>query len=502
LISLYLRPDKTQVVKGQLKKDKTLFITAATEIQSYWAALTEQTNNYRKQTDEFYDEESLLMEDEEENLALSDLFYEIKSVVSTTYEEFHIILPDSLFCMINCAEFLTEEEFMHSVRAKTNKADEDVYYSFPLLTAPGGQPRKTFFAIERKFVNRLIAAAKEENITVSSIEPASMAFIRSCASWQEEHFLLEIFEDQATMVSYSPIGGIFSMNVPSLTAKQLNLDVEAANREIQSMFAIHDYTAEKIFSSMNVNVPFVILTEDKKILEIHSLKERSVQANIFPSFVNADIDSKDHQEWMVPIGAFLQNYEIEDELYATLPPFLQISSANVLPQNIQMGAKFQQWKKLAKKYSKLAIAFLSVLTVLDIAGILYFSSVTISPKLQADYDAAQKDIKDIDAEIKTLAAAKKEHEYPIEAFTQIVKDKPNNCGFSSIMIGSSGQGKSADEKWIRLNAVSSDPLIFQDYVAALSNDDIFAGVGITKMNTEASSGFKTAEISIGKGKVQ
>lgn len=486
MIGLYLRPDKTQLVKGKLKKDKTLSISVATETQPYWDALTDQSGEFK----------------EDEILDLSNLFREINTMVSTSYEEFHIVLPDSLFYMIDSAEFLTDEDFMYSVREKTGKEDEEVYYSFPITTAPGGQQKRTFFAIDRDVVNRLIEAAQKENITLASIEPASIAFLRSCTRWQEEHFLIEIFNEQATMVSYSPAGGIFSLNAPNLGVNQLRRDTETANQEIRSMFAIHDYTAEKVFSSMNVNVPFTILTEDRTILELDAFKERPSAAEFLPTFVAADIDPEYQQEWMIPTGTLLQNQEIEDELYTTLPPFMQIASANVLPEKIQMGAKFKQWKQLAKKYSRILILFLAVLSFFEVAGILYFSSITISKQLQTDYDSAQKDIQDIDAEIKILAAAKKEHEYPMEAFTKLMDNRPNNCGFSSVSIGNNGQVKSNDEKWIRLMAVSTDPIVFQSYAATLSNDEMFTNVNLNKIDTDSSSGFKTAEITIGKGKVQ
>lgn len=480
MISLYLRPDKTQVVKGKIKKDKTISISDATEIQSYWTALTAQSIC-------------------EENLHdLSNLFHEIKSIISTSYEEFYIVLPDSLFYMVKCAEFMTNEDFMHSVRKETNKKDEEVYYSFPITTSPGSQPKRTFFAIEREIINRLLMAAKEENITLSSIEPASMSFIRCCASWPEEHFIIELFGDQATMVSYSPVGGMFSLKAPISKDNS-----ETANQDINSMLALHDYTAEKVFSSMNVNIPFTIFSEDKdkNILELEAFKGRSAVAKELPSFVEANIAPEYHQEWMIPIGTLLQNYEPEDELYATLPSFLQITTANILPKEIQMGAKFQQWKQLAKRYSRIAIFFLAVITFAEAAGTFYFDSICISPQLQADYDSAQKDSKDIDAEIKLLATAKKDHEYPMEAFKALMDNRPNNCGFSSVSIGSNGQTKNADEKWIRLTAVSTDPIVFQSYAAALTNDEMFKNANISKMDTD-SSGFKTAELILGKGKVQ
>lgn len=486
MIALYLRPDKTQLVKARLKKDQTLSVSCATEIQSYWAALTDEQNS---------SEENSFVEYPE----LADLFKEIKTVVPTLYEEVHVVLPDTLFCSINCGEGLTDEDYMEFVREKTEKPDEEVYYSFPITTAPGGQSKKTFFAIDRTIINRLIVAAQKENISLISVEPASYSFIRCCNRWKEEHFLIEIFEKQAMMVSYSPVSGMFGMSTPSLAGELLATDLSRANQEFKSNIALHDFTAAQFFSSMNVNVPFKVLTDQKDLLSLEAFNNRLAEPERLPECVDVDIPAEYQQDWLIPIGTLLQSM---DKDLDDLPAFLQLSSANILPSQIQMTAKFNQWKNLVKKYSRIMIICFIAITCIESMGILYYNSITIDPKLQADFDAAQKNIKDIDAEIKVLAAAKKEHEYPMEAFSQIMKDRPDNCGFSSVSIGVNGNSaQNANEKWVHLNVVSSDPLVLQNFASTLSEDEMFTHVALNKMDTDA-SGFKMADLTLGKGKVQ
>lgn len=496
MISLYLRPDKTQLVRGRLKKDQTVSILHATEIQSYWPALSREDRVTDPDNDLFEQENSF-----NEQYDLSALFREIKTLVPTLYEEFYVVLPDALFCSINCGDFLSEDDYMAFVREKTGKSDEEVYYSFPIISSPGGQPKKTFFAIDRRIIDRLVAAAHQENISLTSIEPASVSFLRSCERWQEEHFLIEIFDHNATLISYSPVAGMFSLNAPSLARSQL-IDKETANQEFQSMFALHDYTAEKIFSSMNVNVPFTVLVDDKEtILSLDVFKDRLAKIEVLPDCVDADIPQEYQQDWLIPIGTLLQSCSMGMES-EYLPSFLQLFSANILPEKIQMSAKFRQWKQLVKKYSRILIFVLATITFAETVGILYFSNITIGQKLQADYDAAQKNIKDVDAEIKLLAAAKKEHEYPMEAFHQLMTDRPEACGFSSVSVGNSGgSGQNTAEKWIHLTAVSADPLILQSFATALSEDEMFSHVALNKMDTD-SSGMKMAEFTIGKGKIK
>ncbi|MGL5258200.1 MAG: hypothetical protein ACRC76_14325, partial [Proteocatella sp.] len=339
MISLYLRPDKTQIVKGRLKKDKTLSVSCAMEIQSYWAALTDAQNFSEE---DFFDQSN----------DLGDLFKEIKTILPTLYEEVYVVLPDTLFCSINCGEGLTEDEYMEFVRKTTGKPDENVYYSFPVTTAPGGESKKTFYAIDRTIVNRLIAAAQKENISLTSIEPASYSFIRCCNRWKEEHFLIEIFEKQAIMVSYSPVSGIFSFSTPSLASEQLMVDLKLANQEIESTISLYDFAAEKVFSSMNVDVPFKVLTEKKDILSLDVFKNRLADPERMPENVDIDIPLEYQQDWLIPVGTLLQSTDKELD---DLPAFLHISSANILPAQIQMTAKFNQWKHLVKKYSRIMI---------------------------------------------------------------------------------------------------------------------------------------------------
>lgn len=489
MISLYLRPDKTQILKGRLKKDQTLSITHATEIQSYYSLLTNKSTNEIVENNLIYDAP---LED------LTSLFQELKKVVPTSYEEVYIILPDMLFTSINCGDVLSEDEYMEFVRGQTGKEDESVYYSFPIISSPGGMVKKTFFAIDRTIIDALAEAAHMENISLTSIEPASIAFFRSCDKWQEERFLLEMFEEEATIVAYSPVAGMFSLNTPSLRKKNLE-DLNKANDEFEKIFAIQDFTAGKIFPSINVNIPFTVLVEKSDpLLHLNAFSERLAEQEILPDYVDADISQEYQQEWLIPIGALLQNKEFQNEY---MPTFLKIKSANVLPEQIKMNAKFRQWKHLAKKYSRILIVFLAAMAFFETGGILYFSSISINPKLQADYDTAQKNIKDVDAEIKLLAAAKKEHEYPVEAFHQLLSDRPDACGFSSISIGNNGtNAQDSNEKWIHVTAVSSDPLVLQSFASTLSTDEMFTHVALNKMDTD-SSGIKIADLTIGKGKI-
>ena len=478
MISLYLRPDKTQVVKAKIRKDKTLNVVMATEIQSYWDVL----------------KKGVVKDEDGYTSSLSDLFHELKTITSVSYEEVYIVLPDSLFS-VDCYDYTSEQELTNLIKENLGRSLDELYSSFAVEATPGTSHKKTLFVIEHKYVDRIIEAADKENIALASIEPASLPFFRSQASWQEEHFIIEVFKNQATLVSFSPVAGIFRLNEPALSEERLLNNPEADNT-VTGVFAQHDFTAEKTFSSMNVDVPFTILTENKKILQIESVKKRLAKPMAFPNFVSSDIPLDYQQDWMSVIGTLMQSYTKDDDIYSNLPPFLNVYTANVLPEQVRLDSKFRQWKHTAKKVCRFLIVFLAALTFAEISASIYFNSIHIPAHLQADYDKAQRDIKDIDAEIKIITEAKKEDEHPIQAFSLLVKDRPNDCGFNIVSIGGNGQ-QPADAEWVQLTAVSSNPMIFQDYMATLSHEDIFSNVSISKIDTD-SSGFKIADIVLGK----
>lgn len=473
MISLYLKPNCTQVVKAKLKKDRTLSIMTATEMNPYLNSLKDGN--------------------------ISEMFAELKSIVNISYEEIYIVLPDFLFT-IDCYEYTSEDELTNLVNDNLSYPDQ-MYQTYAVDCNPGTSHKKTLFAIDKKYIDKLIEAAAQENITLTSVEPASIAFFRSQASWKMEHFLVEIFQDKAMMVSFSPVAGIFKLDMPGLATDNLFKDAIDADKIMQSAFAQHDFTAEKTFKSMNTDVPFVFLVESKKdeILNLDSVKKRLAPIAKFPDFIKSDISIEYQQNFMCTVGTFLQIYERADTIYNDLPSYLNIGSANLLPKEVRLSARFKQIKHRIKSVSRYCAIFLCAIMFAEISGIIYYSNIEIPQQLQANYDQAKKDIKDIDSEIKIITTAKKNDEHPMEAFNTVLKDRPNNCGFITLAVGNTSTNSKSDEKnWLKLTAVAQDPMIFQGYITSLSSESIFNNVSISKIDTD-SSGLKVADFTIGKG---
>ena len=163
-----------------------------------------------------------------------------------------------------------------------------------------------------------------------------------------------------------------------------------------------------------------------------------------------------------------------------------------------------------------------MLIISEVAALLFFTSVSIPQALQEEYHTKQQSIKGMNQELEIIQLYEKEHERPLEALTNLVKNKPEMLYFTDFQVhsvppavqlpqqkkdGSKDKGNAAKPlppapvKWITLKMVSNNPIVFQDYLMILSKDDFFRNVMITEINSD-SSGYKTAAFSIGKGDVK
>lgn len=506
MISLYIRPDKTQVVKAELKKDRRLYVSDASEFASYWEALTGEDMSLFNTTSDLLPDAGK----ESFGASLSDMFAEVRDIVPCAGQDFYIVLPDELFQFIDCLE-VPRENIASAISERLQKDESEFYYSVPVINNVSNQePAKSVYVIDRTYVQALIDAAAEEGIRLSSIEPASISFLRANQYMDEneqeglgnEEFLLEIFANSAKFISYSPAKGIFALQAEGLSENELRANTPEDNRRIiDRQFTYNDFTAQESFISLNDGVPYIVLTETPNIKM--QFAQRAASQKHFPPCIDARIAPEYQQEWMCVIGTLMQDYTLEDVLYDGMPDYVEFLSANVLPETFQINAKFWRWKQKVKKICRGVIVTSVAVGVLEAGLSLYFNSTEVPQSLQADYAKAEGDMDAINNEVSIINTATKEHEFPVEAFAELLRNKPNNCGFAKVNFGSknSGGGSDADKKWIEFTAVSTDPLVFQDYTAALSDDSMFNGVSITQITNEQASSIKTATFVARKGKI-
>ncbi|WP_333595557.1 hypothetical protein [Anaerospora hongkongensis] len=472
MIGIYMGENETQIVKAQIK-DNSLKIDFCNVIDSYMDSL--------KQCDVHF---------------LIDMFQQIKQEAGAFYEEFYIALPDTIFLSIDCYESRTEEEKIAIIEARLNRSREGLYLSNPIEMKSGARHKETMAVIDRSIIDCLIAAAKAADIALLSVEPASFAYLKCAGQWRKEHYLLESFRDEAAIIAYSPVAGMFRLSVPQLAGNQ-DLDKQT----LEGTLARCDAVAEKTFEIMNTDMPLTILDAPGLTVMDRSVIERLAEKAVFPDFIKSQLGPIQQQQFCLAVGTLLQDSALD--IYSTVPECLSIRMANLLPASVRSESRLQQIKRITRKFSKALCLLLGICLLLEVAGIFFYASFTIPEALQQQYDQAQSQLPAIKKEMDIIKLSKSEHQYPIEALQALLKEQPQTMHFSSIEIGKKGvtSGSEGDKKWITFTAKGPDPIIFRDYSVQLREQAIFRGVDVSMISTD-SSGLKSATVYIGKGIVR
>ena len=483
MIGVYLRPDNfTQVVRGRVRKKSVLEIQESYILpKSYvWAwDITDPVG------------------------VLVILFRDIRKQFGGRQEEIYLVLPDYLFSMIDCFRYETDADIEDRIKQWTQRELSEVCYSQPITTSPEPQQRyATVAVLDRSIADALAEAADKEKMQLVSVEPASISFLRCTGVFNKEELVLHSFAGEATFIGYSSNGGLFKMDVPELSIQHLgNLPKEEAETQIRQSMIAFENTAHQTFEFLNQDLPYTILAEPDVISDFEPFKVRKAEPHYFPDFIECNILRDDEQEeWMCVAGTLAQDIDFSDDQFVeVLDGYETISSGNVLPEDIQQKAKsFQRMENLVK-YSRLGIICLLIAAILEIVGIFFLQSVQIPPGLEEYYQAAQDTMESINAELELIRVEEKEHEYPIEAYTEAVRNLPQGVNFISFEVGN--PSKKEDSQWVKLKIVAVDPLKFQDYVARLSQSSIFSGVTMPEFSTDNSTSYKTAQIVMGKGEM-
>lgn len=488
MISLYLLPDRTRLVKAEATSGK-LKILAIDELSSYWDALTSSSSEINAETGISH-----------AAMEFANLFREAKKAVRISGEEFYIVLPDSLFCLIDCVrETDIEDGLEQYVASVVERESESLSIVTPLYARPGAELFQTIFAISKETIQCIVDAAGEEGVTLSSIEPASVAFLRASGAYDHEYFFLEAFKDSAVFVAFSPVGGMFRMDAGIFAENQL-LDMPEITGDlgVRQLLAELDMTADRTFPSANDGIQIAILTgQRREYIKFNNLAARLVDLSFAPDIFSETPSFESPQDWMASIGTFLQEVPEDAAVYQKKPTFLISESGNLLSKGMQTNAKLfritQRVKRISRIFLLCGLIFLAVLIV----PALYFNSIKVPKVLQERFDETQKELPLIELALSLNEQAKKEHCNPTAGFKALLAHRPDTMNFSRVKIGESVGEK---DIWMEAELVSLDPVTFQDYVAAMSIDKTFQGASIIRIGTDA-SGYKTATVRVRKGEI-
>lgn len=482
MISVYLKPDSTQILQGEIRKGILRIQDYKTIEQSYLGCMNGSDSEIREE--------------------LSYFFSDIRGIYKSKTDEVYIVLPDYLFSVIDCFQTIDDAQLEDSIAQAAHDRIENVCYARPIITSP--EPQQiitTACALPRRLVDLFVEAAKTEKVHLASIEPASVSYLRASARFNKEELCLTIFANQATFTGYSSNGGLFKMDAPELCSKSLSsMGHEEAEQTIKRYIAEFEHAALKTYEYLNQGLPYTIHESSNVSSTYAAIAERKAPKAYFPENLidsGAMSDSLQHG-WMAATGTLLQEIDFSDDEYSEcIDPFMTVQSGNILPAEIQSSSKkFKQMVSLMK-LAKTAIVMLSILSIAEIVAIFMFSSVSIPNGLQEDYDAGQQSIELINKELKVIELQEKEDQKPLEVYSTLLKEKPQEIGFSSFEVGS--DTKPDPTKWVKVKMVAKDPMLFQGYVQTLSADSAFSGVALPKMTSDNRTGAKVAELILGKG---
>lgn len=487
MIAVYLRPDSTQVVKAKMKKGTLIIQANKTLPNVYLPGLSHDTTS--------------LGDDVVDHLA--DMFAEVRNIVKAKKDEFYLILPDYMFAMEDCFRFDGESDIRNHIENGTHKTIDQLCYSKPIITAPEPQQQLvTVCVIDRFLVDAFNEAAKREKVQLASIESAGISFLRATGIFAKEELSLYSFEDHATFIGYSSNGGLFKMDTPELSIKSLSsLNDLEAEQQIRQYMIEFEAAAHQTFEYLNQDLPYTFMMSPEIVGKYPAFQERQAVPQEFPEYIRPGYIAEGMEEdWMCVVGTLLQSIDFNDEKFEEVVENYQtIASGNVLPEEIKISSKRYQRFEDFTRYSKFGIFGLLLIGIAEGVAIGIISNVSIPKDLQTEYEAAQRNATDIENELKIIKLANTENEFPLEAYSAMTENLPEGVNFTSLSIGNNA--KQDNSKWIKAKIITDDPLKFQDYVSSLSTKPEFKDVSIPQFNTDTSSGYKTAEMTIAKGKV-
>ena len=476
-----MTPDKTQILKGRIKKD-IVQLQLARELPSYWDALVSE-------------------EEPKGRNGLSAMFRMAQKTANAKYQEILVVLPDVLFSLISSYPTTSEKRLDAHVAEILNVDSLDEFYVCkPIETKPPFRAQTTVYALQKLYVDRLIRAAQEAKATLISVEPASMAFIRCYRQWQVDYPIIEMFNTESTMITFSPVGGVIRNDTPHMGVKELLSNRSHADKTITKAISVNRFSTGESFGSMRPDSKYIVLSENADIHKIPAIRHNEhTELVAFPDFIDSDIPRKKQLHWMCAAGTFLQMLENDLELYSGKHAATSISNANLLPEELQSKARNKQRLKIITNSLKIIAVFMGLILGGESAATIYYGSMEVPASLSADYQKAKKDKPLLEAELKCLTDARKQDLQVMDAYTRLMKARPKECYFTDVAIGSRDPNKTGGNKYAVINLISKDEMLFNDMISALQEDRFFASPSLTTVRSDQKGSSKTGTLNIAKG---
>lgn len=477
MISLYLRPDMTQLLYADVKKKSVIDVRMTMELPEAYSSFFTADENLGVQK-------------------LRALFRNVSHVTKKVFEEVHIILPDTIFSYISCFDPSPESVLRTRIMQEMNvQSLTDYFIVEPMeIKAPFPKPQKSVFVLKKYIVEMLAKAAQAEKFSLVSVEAFSTAFVRGNQTWDRDYAMVEIFPTEAAIVTFSPVGGIFKSEAPHMDSKSLLADVVKGETTFSKAYSMSKVVASKHFSSVSPDLKMILFSEAEEIMQMSFVAHNHYDDRIkLPDCVNSILRVKDIPRWLALIGTLMQGFD-EEVIYPEKNASIVVKNANLLPPHLQANARARHWSKMARKTLLGMAGVLTVVVLAEFSAMMYFGSFKVDKALQADATTAKNNIVQIDKELASIKRAGEENPDIVKAYERLLKSRPQSCNFTNLTMGNKTGKFSAN--FIRLKALSKDQIALNDYIVNLQGDDFFTNPMITTIKSGGSA-FQ-ADITMGK----
>lgn len=431
------------------------------------------------------------------NRDVNSLTMYLDEIVSLTKSktDIYFILPDDKFNVdyfyypTNSEKQKDIDKFLQTNNIDTNK----YYYSLPFNLKSTTFSWKTVYSIEKTYIDSLLQASKNVNLLIKSIEPLSFCAIRYKNTFQQETYIFEIYKYSASIVMYSPLAGLFKMNLSKEYTID-NLKTKNSSMMLSDALLQANAVAKNKFKAITGNADIHILSTKENISKL-TFASTDENARIYKMRPNSNLIVKKYNQieidtYYIGIGSLLQELE---------PPrlkYIKINSANILPEIVKESTKLIELEQNIKKTSKIALFIFTFIIGIQAAYLYYLNTIAIPDKLQLDFDYANKQIITLKKEDSIIQSVKKQTKPIQPILSEILISKPDNntLGFTKLSINNSQNDKNND--WIKIDLVATEPMKIQEFSSNL-NSDRFKNIMLTKIDNTVEN-INSAEISITK----
>ena len=318
--------------------------------------------------------------------------------------------------------------------------------------------------------------------------------------WRLDYAVVEMFKDQACIFTVSPCAGVFRQDAPDLSEEVLKRNREQAEENIRVAYSTNTFTGSSFFKVISPDLKYTVLTEYRELQELETVKKNSEQGKcLFPPFVSGGPTASEQLRWMIPVGAFIQDYPDKAALYPGKPDGTIIHSANLLPQDVQRSNDLKKKKSMASRGLRAVAAGLALVLATEAGAIYFFTQEKIDPAAMTSYNNEKAANAQVKRSLEAIKIAVKEDAQTYNYLISLPNSRPNECLFSKVTIGSAQTSKKDAKAFVRIKAHSRNQISFNDYVGKLQQDKHFVNPVIENVQQQNNTGYMTSSIQIGKG---